>query len=498
MRTPTLMERAAGFGDLPAIISPSGTYSYAQLLAGSGRAAAGLLAGNRDLAEERVAFLAARDFVWPACQWGVWRAGGVAVPLSELHPPTEMAYAIKDSGAKTVVASAEYTDVLEPIAAELGVRFLLSDELLASPEADLPQIEPQRPALIVYTSGTTGAPKGVVSSHANLEAQITMLIEAWEWSAEDYILHVLPLHHVHGIINVLACALWAGARCRMLPGFDAQEVWRCLREEDLTLLMAVPTVYVKLIAAWQAAPAEEQQRMSAACKKIRLMVSGSAALPVSVLEKWEEISGHTLLERYGMTEIGMALSNPYRGERRPGTVGKPLPGVEARLVDEAGALVAAGESGEIQIKGPAVFKQYWQRPAETAESFVDDWFKTGDVAVVEDGYWRIMGRQSTDIIKTGGYKVSALEIEEVLRSHPAIAEVCVVGVADPEWGERVAAAVILGPGADLSLDELRAWGKERLAAYKVPSLLKLVAELPTNAMGKVTKPTVKRLWEEQA
>lgn len=493
MHTPSLIARAAGFGDAPAIISPSGIYSYAQLLADSGRVAAGLLAERHDLADERVAFLTTRDFVWPAVQWGIWRAGGVAVPLSDLHPPAEMAYMITDSGAKTVAVSAEYADVLEPIAAELGVRFVLSDELMASMEAELPEIEPQRPALIVYTSGTTGAPKGVVSSHANLEAQTTMLVQAWEWSAKDHILHLLPLHHVHGIVNLLACALWAGARCQLLPGFQAGEVWRCFMEDDLTLFMAVPTVYVKLIAAWEAAPADEQRLMSAACSKMRLMVSGSAALPVSVLERWREISGHTLLERYGMTEIGMALSNPYRGQRRPGTVGLPLPGVRARLVDEAGQAVEPGESGEIQIKGPAVFSGYWLRPAETANSFRDGWFCTGDVAVVEDGYWRIMGRQSIDIIKTGGYKVSALEIEEVLRGHPAIAEVAVVGLEDPEWGERVAAAVIPRPGEGLTLKQLRAWGKERLAAYKVPSLLHLLDELPRNAMGKVTKPAVKKL-----
>jgi malonyl-CoA/methylmalonyl-CoA synthetase len=240
------------------------------------------------------------------------------------------------------------------------------------------------------------------------------------------------------------------------------------------------------------------------------MVSGSAALPVSVFEKWKAISGHTLLERYGMTEIGMALSNPLDGERRPGYVGLPLPGVTARLADEAGREVAAeglsreelssegrsreGQSGEIQIKGQNVFIEYWRRPEATREAFRDGWFRSGDIAVIKDGYWRILGRSSVDIIKTGGYKVSALEVEEVLRTHPAIAECAVVGVEDAEWGERVCAAVLLKAGKTLSHAELREWAKERLASYKAPTRVLYMDELPRNVMGKVTKPDVKTLF----
>jgi malonyl-CoA/methylmalonyl-CoA synthetase len=235
------------------------------------------------------------------------------------------------------------------------------------------------------------------------------------------------------------------------------------------------------------------------------MVSGSAALPVSLFEKWQTISGHTLLERYGMTEIGMALSNPLDGERRPGHVGVPLPGVTARLAGESGSKVAAeglfgeglsgeGESGEIQIKGPNVFLEYWRRPEATQQAFHDGWFCTGDVAVIKDGYWRILGRSSVDIIKTGGYKVSALEVEEVLRTHPAITECAVVGVEDAEWGERVCAAIILKAGETLSHAELREWAKERLASYKAPTRILYVDELPRNVMGKVTKPDVKTLF----
>jgi malonyl-CoA/methylmalonyl-CoA synthetase len=227
------------------------------------------------------------------------------------------------------------------------------------------------------------------------------------------------------------------------------------------------------------------------------MVSGSAALPVNTLKRWKEITGHTLLERYGMTEIGMALSNPYRGERIPGTVGKPLPGVEVRLVDERGECVAPGTPGEIEVRGASVFLEYWRKPEETRSAFRDGWFRSGDMAVVENGVYRILGRTSIDILKTGGHKVSALEVEEILRDHPAVAECAVVGVPDLEWGERVAAALVLRNGSALELEELRAWAKERMAVHKVPSRLITLEFLPRNAMGKVTKPTIVELFQRE-
>jgi malonyl-CoA/methylmalonyl-CoA synthetase len=225
------------------------------------------------------------------------------------------------------------------------------------------------------------------------------------------------------------------------------------------------------------------------------MVSGSAALPVSLLAQVQELSGHFLLERYGMTEIGMALGNPLHGERRAGSVGVPFPGVEARIVDERGNAVGEDVAGELQIRGPNVFARYFRKSEATQSAFTEDgFFRTGDVAIRERGYYRLLGRESVDIIKTGGFKVSALEIEESLREHPAIAEVAIVGVADPEWGERVAAAVVLQPAAALTLDELRSFGKARLANYKVPSLLRVFDALPRNALGKVQKPPLKALF----
>jgi malonyl-CoA/methylmalonyl-CoA synthetase len=491
-----LIGRAEAHGSRPAIISSAGTYHYRQLLEKSRQIGLTLLDGKDDLKEERVAFLTPRGFDYAALQWGIWRAGGIAVPLGEMHPVSELEYLIGDSAASIVVAHPEFEAKLRAIARNLGVRFLLTEELSSPAKGSLPQIDPARRAMILYTSGTTGKAKGVVSTHLNIQAQVTSLIEAWGWVSEDYILHVLPLNHVHGIINVLTCALWAGAKCEILPRFDPWETWQKFVERDLTLFMAVPTIYVKLIAAWEAATPQEQQMMGEACQKFRLMVSGSAALPVSVLAKWKAITGHTLLERYGMTEIGMALSNPLEGLRVVGSVGTALPQTEVRLVDDDGKPVDPGVSGEIQVRGPNVFLEYWQRPEETQASFRHGWFSTGDFAVVEKGNYRILGRKSTDIIKTGGYKVSALEIEEVLRTHPAIKECAVIGIEDREWGERVGAALILQRGKDLTLEELRTWGKKRLAPYKVPSRAVIVDDLPRNPLGKVTKVLLKKLFKK--
>jgi malonyl-CoA/methylmalonyl-CoA synthetase len=281
----------------------------------------------------------------------------------------------------------------------------------------------------------------------------------------------------------------------MMPRFDPDAVWERLGSGELTLFMAVPTIYTRLISAWRSYPADKAEKLAAAASKLRLMVSGSAALPVTVLEEWRRITGHVLLERYGMTEIGMALSNPLHGERVPGHVGLPLPGVRVRLVDEDGAVIhGEGQAGELQVKGPGVFLEYWRKPGETAASFAGGWFRTGDVAVVERGSHRILGRKSTDIIKTGGYKVSALEIEEVLLRHPAIAQCAVVGVPDEEWGQRVAAAVVPEPGESPDPARVKEWAKELLAPYKVPSRWLVTDELPRNAVGKVLKPQVVRMF----
>ena len=479
-----------------AIIATEGEFTYDQLDDASRRVAAALLDGRDDLEQARVAFLVPPSFAHAAAQRGIWRAGGVAVPLAMSHPPAELEYVIRDSGAAIVVADPACAGALIPVAQAAGARLVLTTEALAAaPASVLPHLASTRRAMIVYTSGTTGRPKGVVTTHQNIGAQVASLVEAWGWRPSDHLLLVLPLHHVHGIVNGLASALAVRATCEMLPSFDAARVWDRLSSGDITVFTAVPTIYSRLVASWDAAPPELQRQRSEGIRGLRLMMSGSAALPVHVLERWREITGHTLLERYGMTEIGMALSNPLDGERRPGTVGVPLPTVGVHLVDEDGIEVPEGQPGEVEVEGPTVFREYWQRPEETQAAFRNGWFRTGDMAVVEQGYYRLLGRTSVDIIKTGGFKVSALEIEEVLRTHGDIVECAVVGVADEEWGERVSAAVELKSGATLGLEQLQAWAKTLLAPYKVPRALSVVQTLPRNAMGKVVKPQVARLFE---
>ena len=478
-----------------AVVSDGRSYTYGDLDRASRRVAGSLLGSETDLDQARVAFFVQPGFDYVAVQRGIWRAGGVAVPLAVSHPPPELEYVIRDSGASVVVMEPGAADVLVPIAKAAGARGVTPAELMSAAEAPaLPHLGAPRRAMIIYTSGTTARPKGVVTTHANIGAQITSLVEAWEWTPSDRLLLALPLHHVHGIVNGLGSALAVAATCEILPAFDAATVWNRLASREITVFTAVPTMYHRLITAWDDAPAEVKREWSDGARRARLMMSGSAALPVQTLARWREITGHTLLERYGMTEIGMALSNPLRGERRPGRVGRPLPGVELRLVDESGAAASEGAAGEIEVRGPGVFGEYWQRPEETRAAFRDGWFRTGDMAVIEDGAYRLLGRTAIDIIKTGGFKVSALEIEEVLRTHPAIAECAVIGLADPEWGERVAAAVELGDTCALTLPELQQWAKEHLAPYKVPRALHVVKALPRNAMGKVLKPDVAALF----
>jgi len=490
-----LAARAEQFPERTAIVASEDAFTYRRLLDASHRVAAFLLAGAGDLQERPVAFIAPPGFHYVALQWGIWRAGGIAVPLSLFYPRPELDYVLQDTDPAALIAHPDFEDLVGPLARERGLRFGLSTEVLDHILGPLPSVSPERRAMILYTSGTTGKPKGVVTTHANITAQIESLVEAWEWTKDDRIANVLPLHHVHGIVNVLSCSFWVGAICEILPRFDAREMWARIAEGGLTLFMAVPTIYVKLIDAWEKASRADQIRMSEGCARMRLMVSGSAALPVSVLLRWKEIAGHVLLERYGMTEIGMGLSNPLHGERLPGHVGAPLPGVEVRRVDEKGAPVEPDSPGEIQVRGRTVFLEYWRRPDETQKAFRDGWFLTGDIAVEEQGSYRILGRSSVDIIKTGGYKVSALEIEEVLRTHQDIKECAVVGIPDALWGERVSAALVLHKGANLNIGSLREWAKERLASYKIPKDALVVEELPKNAMGKVSKPSIKTLME---
>jgi malonyl-CoA/methylmalonyl-CoA synthetase len=471
------------------IVAADGVFSDLDLVETASRVGYGLRAAvgasGRDLAEARVAFLVPPTFAHVAVFRGIWLAGGVAVPLAVSHPPAELEHVIRDSQASIVVGSGRQAEALRGIAQAAGAHYLHTPDLIANDEPERPNVElaPERRALIVYTSGTTGKPKGVVTTHGNVAAQISSLVQAWEWTRADRALLVLPLHHVHGIINLLGCALATGADLEILPGFDAESTWQRLGSGEITVFSAVPTIYRRLIDSWDAAPPDVRKARSVGAQRARLMMSGSAALPVGTLERWREITGHTLLERYGMTEIGMALSNPLHGERRPGFVGSPLPGVRVRLAD-----------GELEVQGPGVFLEYWRQPEETRAAFHDGWFHTGDTAVLEDGAYRLLGRTSTDILKTGGFKVSALEIEAALREHPSIRDCAVVGLPDQDWGERVCVAYELHQNRTLAPEELLTWAKSRLAPYKVPKSVLAIAALPRNAMGKVLKAEVARLF----
>ena len=493
-------EQAKKHLDNDAINDDGVIYNYRKLTTVAENLATLILSASNDLKEERVAFMVQPGFNYVSTLWSIWLAGGVAVPLCITHPLPSLVYVLEDTQASTIVISKAYIDVLMPYIQEFRIRYIIieeANEINSHQPIQLPYVEKERRALILYTSGTTNKPKGVVSTHLIIEAQITTLINAWEWTHLDRIVCVLPLHHVHGIINVVCCSLWAGAVCYFINGFSPKHLFDLMEQNKLNVFMAVPTIYYKLISQVEALEPEVQNRLKASMKKFRLMVCGSAALPVSVMEKWEQISGHKLLERYGMTELGMAISNPYHGERKAGYVGVPLPGVQIKLVDERNNQIVGELPGEILVKGANVFKEYWQRPEATKEAFTNDgWFKTGDVAVIENGYYRIMGRQSVDIIKSGGYKISALEIEEVLRMYPMILDCAVVGIDDEEWGELIVALLIIKQELMHEFNEkaLSDWLVTQMAAYKKPRKYLVVNDLPRNAMGKVVKNEVKQLF----
>lgn len=533
-----------------AIVDQHGHYSYNDLLHYSAALSEKIKLTcrhgntNENINGLHVAFLCENDMSYVVTQWATWMTGAVAVPLCKTHPVRELCFFVKDSQSSLLVVTEEFSKVGEEVLRETGIPLLvikkddygskyeksanywqnqfqdekkMLDEMLALNEFR------EKPALIIYTSGTTGKPKGVIVSHGNLYAQILGMISTWGWTSHDVILHVLPLHHIHGIVNVLMTPLHCGATCVMLPKFNPQMVWAKLLNPvgmngglRINLFMAVPTIYAKLIESFESkGQANNYMRtfVRTTCEnRIRLMVSGSASLPQPIMERWEEITGHKLLERYGMSEIGMALSNPLNGPRIPGAVGQPMPWVEvciakANVYAKYGYDVIAqgnkshtritpgmeGEQGELLVRGPNVFKEYFQRPESTKSAFTEDgWFQTGDTALYENGVYRIMGRTSVDIIKSGGYKISALHIERHLLAHPDIIDCAVVGLPDITWGQRIAAVIILKSGADeMSQRKLQEWAAEHLPSYQIPTVLKqLKDEIPRNAMGKVNKKEI--------
>ena len=368
----------------------------------------------------------------------------------------------------------------------------------ALPQWNPLNFEDHRKAQILYTSGTTGRPKGVVTTHGNIHQQIDDIVTTWELTERDRLLHFLPLHHTHGILNNLLCPLYSGATVEMLARADPRKIWEryfnSKSEESYTMMMAVPTIYMKLLEDAEDLSPEQRNKALTHMRNLRVTISGSAACPLRILEEWERLTGHILLERYGMTELGMALANPLHGDRHPGYVGQPFPSVQVRLVDTE--TQQERNRGELRVKGRGIFQEYWNRPEETSKEFDEEgWFQTGDIAEFssETKSYRMLGRASVDLLKSGGYKISALEIEASILEHVGVAECCVVGIQDETWGEVIVAIVRLRQ--DFYIRDVQSYTKEHLAPYKLPRKWIQLDEIPKNAMGKVNKKELRRSVE---
>jgi len=418
------------------------------------------------------------------------RGGYAFFPINSGYTDSEIDYLVGDAGPKVLVADPERAGALGALAAARGAAFatLAGDGtgslMDAAESATAPDIYPATDktwAALLYTSGTTGKPKGAVLSHGNLEANVRALIEAWDFTEADVILHVLPIFHVHGLFVAGNIAMLSGARLIWRRAFDPVDVLRRLK--DATAFMGVPTLYTRLLAQPGLNPE--------AVKTIRLFVSGSAPLDPVTFEAFRERTGKSILERYGMTETNMLVSNPYDGERLAGSVGYPLPGVQIRLMAEGGE-PKPGEVGVVQVKGPNVFQGYLNAPEKTAQAFTEDgYFVTGDLGYrTEDGRLYLVGRQS-DMIISGGYNVYPTEVEGALIDLEGVAEAAVFGLKHPDFGEAVAAAVCPRPGHALLEADLIKACRKRLAGYKTPKRVFLLEALPRNAMGKTDRKALR-------
>lgn len=489
-RSNSLLRRFAdvvdSVSDRPSVIDDARTLTFAELASSATRIAGAL--ERRGLGGCRIALYASAGTRWVEAFFGIVEAASVVVPLSGLYPPKEQRWFVGASRVSAILTSGD-----EPLSPDVasGLTVLHIDALRDEYGERQPATNAADPdvALILYTSGTTGRPKGALITHDNIAALAELLGDAWGFTSDDVLLHTLPLHHLHGLGISLMVALLGGASTRILKHVDAERVWTEMARS--TVLMAVPTQHKKLFDAFDAADDSSRALFAANARRLRLVTSGSAALSPSLGGRWQALCGRYPLERYGMTEIGVALSNPLHGKRVPGTVGMQLPGMQVRLVSDAGSDVEVGDAGEVWIRGPTVFSGYDADDAATRAAFHDGWFLSGDTATVSaDGYVTLLGRTSIDILKSGGYKLSALEIEHVLREHEAISDVAVVGIPDETWGDMVIAAIVAAPGKRSLLDEpsLRHWAKTRLASYKVPKRFVVMDDLPRNTLGKVIKP----------
>jgi long-chain acyl-CoA synthetase len=475
----------------PALRQGSQTLTYADLARGSGQAAALLReAGVRG--GDRVALMMPNVLAFPLLFYGALAAGAVVVPMNPLLKSREVAHYLGDSGASVILAWDAAADEAAKGAADLGVQVIRVTEpdahaLLAGrpPLSGWAGCADGDDAVILYTSGTTGLPKGAELTHANLlrnaEVTATTLLAA---GPDDVVMGCLPLFHCFGLTCGLNAAVLGGSSLALLPRFDPGAALEMISREKVTIFEGVPTMYAALL--------HHPGRAGADLSSLRLCVSGGAALPVEILRGFEDAFGCPILEGYGLSETSPVASFNHPDRiRKPGSIGTPVAGVQMRLVDDAGAVVAAGEVGEVAIRGHNVMKGYWANPDATAAAIPDGWFRSGDLARVdEDGYFFIVDRKKELIIR-GGYNVYPREIEEALYEHPGVAEVAVVGIPHDSLGEEVGAAVALKPGASTTPDELRAFARDRVAAYKYPRQVWLVDQLPKGPTGKILRREVR-------
>ena len=476
------LRRGAAEGRVLVQPDPGPKITYARALARSGGYAVALVrAGVRPGDRVAVQVEKTPDVLW--LYLGCLRAGAVFLPLNPAYTPAETAYFLLDADVALFVADpARVTTMAGPRVVTLAD--LTAEAGEANPD-DVPA-SGENLAAILYTSGTTGRSKGVMLSRFNLSSNAAVLAQAWALTAADVLLHPLPVFHTHGLFVATNTVLTAGASMIFLPAFSADAVFAALPRSSV--MMGVPTHYARLLA--------DPRLTQAAVGHMRLMISGSAALSGAVHREWQDRTGIAILERYGMTETSIISSNPLAGERRAGTVGFPLPGVEVRIGDPVtGATRPPGEVGSIEVRGPNVFRGYWRAPDKTAAEFRDDgFFITGDLGVFDaEGYLSIIGR-SKDVVITGGLNVYPAEVEGEIDALPGVAASAVIGVPHPDFGEAVVAVVVPAAGAALGEEALRHALRERLAGFKVPKRIVLASDLPRNAMGKIQKNTLRVLY----
>ncbi len=462
-------------------------YSYREMHEGIARVAGALRAGGVEGAE-RVALYLGNSPSFVAAYFGVLWIGAVVVPVNTRYTRAEVQHMLGDSGARLLVCDEAGHAHIGDVAVERTVvlshdfdRDLgrWSDFATGRAHIDPVDLTPDDLAVIGYTSGTTGKSKGAMLSHGNFCSNSAAVTEAWAWTADDHLLLVLPLFHMHGLGVGLHGTVVRGSSLTLLPHFGAEEVLDHLRSDTISMFFGVPTMYARLVANAAERPFETPP------DRLRLLVSGSAPLSPQRHADVERVFGLRILERYGMTETVMNTGNPYHGERKPGSVGLPFAGVEVRIADiESGAVLSEGDTGEVQLRGPNVSRGYWRDPDATRASRTGDgWFKTGDVGYRDaEGYYYLSGR-AKELIISGGFNVYPREVEEVLGLHPAVSEVAVLGLPDDDLGEIVVAAVV----GDISLEEAQTLCKDTLASFKKPRALYLVESLPRNALGKVQK-----------